>query len=227
MIRVELHSHTNYSPDGLIRIAELNRWLTKKQINKIAITDHNTIDGAVKAFQFMPEKIIIGQEIDVTYEGNQVGELLAYFVTEAVPGGTDVFTAIEKLRTQGAFISIPHPKDSIRTRWTRKALGEIVPLVDGVEVFNSRCAKVAFNREALMLADEYEKIPMAGSDAHSLQEIGRSFIELGEFFDVDSFKQSLNYGKLICKRSPHWVHLLSRKAAIEYGLHMKLGDQRE
>ena len=137
-----------------------------------------------------------------------------------------MFDTIDALREQGAFISFPHPKDTIRTRWTEAALAKITPLVDGVEVYNSRCVRNQFNQNALALANQYGKLRMVGSDAHSPQEIGRSYLQLNEFSNVETFKSSIAQSFEHCRRSSHWVHLISRKAALEYALNGKLGNDR-
>ncbi len=54
MIELELHSHTHYSIDSLNRIADVIRACRAAGIDRIAITDHNEIDGALKAREIAP-----------------------------------------------------------------------------------------------------------------------------------------------------------------------------
>jgi len=84
----------------------------------VAITDHNQIEGALRAKSLAPELVIVGEEIETTQ-----GELIGYFMTEWVPAGLDSMETIKRLRAQGAVISVPHPFDTVRSQhWTEADL---------------------------------------------------------------------------------------------------------
>ncbi|MGH2607416.1 MAG: PHP domain-containing protein, partial [Anaerolineales bacterium] len=99
-LTVELHCHTHYSADGLMRPERLVEVCRRRGIDRVAITDHNTTLGALEAARHDPERVIVGEEILTTR-----GELLAYFVTEEVPAGLAPREAIARLREQDAVIS--------------------------------------------------------------------------------------------------------------------------
>lgn len=176
--RVDLHSHTWASPDCLTDPAALVEQARAVGLNRLAVTDHNTIEGALAAHALAPDLIIVGQEID-TASG---GELIAYFVQETVPAGLPLREAIARLRRQGAIISISHPVDRFRS----SALGErqtlaIIQDVDALEVFNARCLWNGDNRRAAALAAQHGKAITAGSDAHTLAEVGGGYLTLPPF----------------------------------------------
>src|SRR3954466_9585684 len=109
MWKVDLHSHTIYSKDSLTPVAELIERARSVGLDKIAVTDHNNIAGALAAKALAPDLIIVGEEIKTTH-----GEIIAYFVKESVPKGLSPQETVKRLRDQGAVISVPHPLDMLR-----------------------------------------------------------------------------------------------------------------
>ena len=186
-LRVEFHCHTEYSKDCLVTVEQLLAACRVREIDRVVVTDHNTIAGALAAQALDPERVIVGEEV-LTLEG----ELLAAYVTEEVPKGLPAVEAITRLREQGAFISVSHPFDVTRSGyWQPNDLAEIAPLVDAVEVFNARCLHTAFNRRAEEFAEEHGLLGTVGSDAHTRPEYGRATLLVPPFFDAESLKHSL------------------------------------
>ncbi len=149
-LTIELHCHTCHSTDSLLTPAALLEAARCKSIDRVIITDHNTTRGARIAAALDPQRVIIGEEILTTK-----GELLAFFVREEVPAGLEPAEAIERLRRQGAVISVSHPFDSIRHgSWSEADLRAILPQVDALEVFNARTWSRAPNDRAARLAAE-------------------------------------------------------------------------
>lgn len=207
-IEVELHCHTYHSADSLMEPEELLRICQEKGLDRIAITDHNTITGAVEAARVDPQRVIIGEEIMTTG-----GELLGYFLKEGVPAGLDPQEAIRRLREQGAFISVAHPFDPFRRgAWDPLQLQPLVDRLDAVEVFNARALNRTPNREAHAFAMRHDLLFTAGSDAHAPSEVGRTRILLPAFRGPDGFRQALSQGKVLDRLSPPWVHMFSRYA---------------
>ena len=168
LLRVEFHCHTCFSADSLTTPQALLEVCQRKQIDRLVVTDHNTIDGALQAQQLDPVRFIVGEEVRT-----KSGELLAFFVKEAVPRGLAPLEAIERLRSQDAFISVSHPMDRWRG-WQPQALLEILPYIDALETFNSRCIWPGWNKEAQLFAKEHDLPGTSGSDAHTLVEVGRA-----------------------------------------------------
>jgi predicted metal-dependent phosphoesterase TrpH len=211
MLRVEFHSHTNASPDSLASPADLIAAARRKGIDRLIITDHNTIAGARTAQALAPELVIVGEEIMTTQ-----GEILAAYVTEEIPAGLTPPEAIRRLKDQGAFISVSHPFDVLRSGgWKEDDLLEILSLVDAIEVYNSRCMFPSFNRQARQFAERHNVAGTVGSDAHAAFEVGRSLLVLEQFEDPDEMRQVIRKGVPQVKWSPPWFHLTSRYAVIQ------------
>lgn len=208
MINVELHCHTCYSKDSLMLLGRLIDVARTRGLQRLAITDHNVFEGARQAARIDPELIIPGEEIMTTG-----GELLAYYVQEAVPPGMTPEKTIAVLRQQGAVISVAHPFDALRAgHWREAELMDLLPHVDAIEVFNARVASDSHNVRASALALAAGKPGTAGSDAHAYFEVGRTTMRLPEFQDAAGMRIALASGKVLGRRSPFWVHLASRYA---------------
>lgn len=206
---VDFHTHSIYSPDSLITPQELIHTARRKGLDRVVVSDHNSIDGALQAKDIDSEIIIVGEEIMTTQ-----GEILAAYLTEFIPSGLPPKEVISRLRDQDAFISISHPFDRARKgTWQVEALLEIVPLIDAIETFNARCLWQRPNWQAEAFAREHGLKGTHGSDAHAAFEIGRGALLVPPFEDASSLKLSLS--KAISPRltlSPPWVHITSRYA---------------
>ncbi len=207
---VEFHCHTNASKDSLTRPEELTAAARAKGIDRLIITDHNTIAGARLAQQIDPNLVIVGEEIMTTQ-----GEILAAYVREEIPAGLSPQETIHRLRGQEAFISVSHPFDTMRSGgWREADLLEILPLVDAIEVFNSRCMLPRFNRQARRFAERHDIPGTVGSDAHAAFEVGRSLMRLEPFEGPGEMRNVIRHGVPLTRWSPPWFHFSSRYATI-------------
>ncbi len=210
MLRVEFHCHTIYSKDSLVRVENLLETCRKKGIDRIVITDHNTTRGAFQAQVIDPQRVIIGEEILT-----QKGELLAAFMQGEIPAGLPPLETIARLREQGAFISVSHPFDRLRSgHWQLQDLLEITPLVDAIEIFNARCMSADFNSQAAEFARENQLAGTVGSDAHAAFEIGRAAMLLPDFHDANSLKEALPKAQFETRLSSTMVRFTSRYAVL-------------
>ena len=215
--RVELHSHTHWSKDCVTKPETILRLCETRRIDKIAITDHNTADGALEMHQFAPERIIVGEEIMTTQ-----GELLGYFMTETVPAGLTPQETIRRLREQGAVISVAHPFDRLRKgAWEEDDLTRIINDVDAIEVFNARCVFPDDNRKAVEYAKRCGVLGTVGSDAHSDVEYGRSVRLLKPFSTPAEFLQALETADAERRYSSLLVHVSSSAAKWAKKLKLK------
>jgi predicted metal-dependent phosphoesterase TrpH len=209
-LRVEFHCHTAASKDSLTTPVELVAAARRKALDRVIVTDHNSIQGALAAHALDPERVIVGEEIMTTR-----GEILAAYVLEEIPAYLTPDETITRLRTQGAFISVSHPFDRLRKGgWKEPDLLEILPRVDAIEVFNSRCMRRQFNTEAEAFARAHALAGTVGSDAHAAFELGRSVLALEPFEDADGLRRVLRAGLPETRWSPPWFHLFSRYASL-------------
>jgi predicted metal-dependent phosphoesterase TrpH len=207
--RVELHSHSQWSKDSLMRFERIMALCEKRGIDRLALTDHNTAEGALAFHKLAPELVIVGEEIMTTQ-----GELLAYFVQETVPAGLSPEETIRRLRDQGAAISVSHPFDRLRHgAWDEADLLQIKDLVDAVEIFNARCIFPADNERAQSFADEHGLRGTAGSDAHIGVEYGTTLTLMRPFEDTAAdFLDALQAASYHRKLSDQMVHFGSTAA---------------
>jgi predicted metal-dependent phosphoesterase TrpH len=217
MLKVEFHCHTIASSDCLTRPRDLVYTCRRKGIDRVVVTDHNTIAGARAAHELDRELVIVGEEIATSR-----GEILAAFVSEEIPRGLSPDETIRRLKDQGAFISVSHPFDRWRSGgWQEADLLAILPHVDAIEVYNSRCMLPRFNREAREFAEKHNIAGTVGSDAHSVFELGRSLMVLEQFEGPDELRKVIRAGASRVRWSPPWIHVTSRYASFRKKL--KLG----
>lgn len=208
--RVEFHCHTIYSKDSLVKPRDLVKVARACGLDRLVITDHNTIRGALAAKELDPELVIVGEEIMTTE-----GELLAAFVINEIPKGLVPMEAIRRLREQGAFISVSHPFDKQRSgAWNESDLLRIIPFVDAIETFNARCAFNGYNKAAKVFAQKHELLGTVGSDAHTLSEVGRAVLIMEPFSNSQELIANLGQSDRVEKISPYTVHLGSRWAVL-------------
>ena len=207
-LRVDFHCHSSISRDSLATPERLIRACIQKDLDRIVITDHNSIQGALEAYRLDPIHVIVGEEIMTTR-----GEILAAYVREEIPAGLSPQETIRILRGQGAFISVSHPFNHMRKgSWAMEDLLYILTYVDAVEGFNARCMSPDANQKSLAFAAEHSLAITAGSDAHSVFELGSAFINLEPFDNAEELRRKIIMGVVSGKQSPWWVHLFSQYA---------------
>ena len=211
MIKADLHIHTCYSVDCLTPLEKIVERCLKLGINCIAVADHNTISGALKLRELAPFEVIVAEEVLTP-----VGEIMGLFLSEAVSRGLSPQETISRIRSQGGLVAIPHPFGR-SLPWNANPLtsAEVLSQVDIIETFNSRTPFSSGIARAWKLAKEQGKATSAGSDAHTLGEIGRAYVEMPEFSGPDDFLNSLAQGKIFGKKSSYFAHFASTWARIK------------
>lgn len=214
MVKADLHIHTCYSTDCLTPLEKIVERCLKLGIDCIAVADHNTIAGALKLRQIAPFKVIVAEEILTP-----VGEIMGLFLDDRVSQGLSPQETISRIRSQGGLVAIPHPFGR-SLRWNVNALTspEVLSQVDIIETFNSRTPFSSSIAKAERLAREHGKPASAGSDAHTLNEIGQAYVEMPEFEGPKDFLDSLRQGKIVGRKSSYLAHLPSTWAKIRKNL---------
>ena len=180
-------------------------------INCIAVADHDAIEGAFEMQSLAPFPVIIAQEI-LTPQG----EIIGMFLKEGVPIGLPIEQAAAHVKAQGALVCLPHPFDAFRgLRIDGRRLEELAGLVDVIEVFNARSPLFRYSNKARSFARKYGLHETAGSDAHTLNEIGATYVEMPEFNGKEDFLQALRKGVVHRHRSSLFVHFNSTWAKIK------------
>ncbi len=206
-LKIDLHVHTCYSPCSNLSLHTIERVARQRGLDVIAITDHNTIAGAVELMSCPAQlRVIVAEEIKT-----REGEIIGYFLTEEIPPALSVRDTIREIRRQGGLVSIPHPFDILRiSRLGRTVLEEIISDVDMIEVFNSRDL---LQKTDTAFIEEWENrgiVPVVGSDAHQRWEIGKACMMIDDFTSPQEFLANLRTAQRVCKKSPFWVHLVTK-----------------
>jgi hypothetical protein len=131
---LDLHSHTHHSYDAQIRPADYERAHAEGRLDVVAITDHNTITGALELREQAGFPVIVGQEIDTAD-----GELIGLFLEEPVPAGLAAIETAERIRAQGGLVYLQHPFYRLVRGRMRSAVREDLRgrgLIDIVEAAN-------------------------------------------------------------------------------------------
>jgi predicted metal-dependent phosphoesterase TrpH len=210
LIKADLHVHTCYSIDCLTPLEQIVARCLETGINCIAVADHNTITGALKLREIAPFKVIIAEEILTP-----VGEIMGLFLSEEVPPGLSPQETISRIRSQSGLVGIPHPFGrSLPWNTNKLTSTEILSQIDIIETFNSRTPFSISNARAWQLSRDQGKAASAGSDAHTLGEIGRAYVEMQEFDGPEDFLNSLAQGKIFGQRSSYLAHFASTWARI-------------
>lgn len=176
---IDLHCHTSASFDSLADPRSVVRAAATRGLTHLAVTDHDRIDGALRARDAAPDglQVIIGEEVRTAD-----GDLIALFLEEAVAPHRPARETIEAVRAQGGLVGIPHPFDRYRGSMLKDPrLEAMAQLVDWVEGHNARVVGGSGNDRAREFAQEMGLPAVAVSDAHSVLEVGVAYTAV----DVD------------------------------------------
>jgi glycosyltransferase involved in cell wall biosynthesis len=196
-IHVDLHMHTDHSPDCATPVDTLLATAKKAGLGAIAITDHNEVSGALEARERANGiKVIVAEEVKTADQG----EVIGLFIEEKVPRGMTLQETIAEIRRQGGLVYVPHPFDRMHSVPDYEHLLDVVEDIDAIEVFNPRVAFSAFNEEAARFAAKYRIVAGAGSDSHVAQGLGSVKIRMRDFDGPEEFLESLRDADIVRKR---------------------------
>lgn len=179
--KADLHVHTTYS-DGTADVPDILARVAASGLRVVAITDHDTIEGAQEARRLARDfdiDVIVGEEVST-----REGHLLALFIEDELPPGRPVTETIAAVHAQGGLCIAAHPYD-----WATSSLGSTYRRrrsfatddhpwhtwrVDAIEVFNASLVwpRIGSNKRAQRDAEVGHIPAVGGSDAHSLATIG-------------------------------------------------------
>jgi len=199
MLSCDLHVHTNFSRDGESSVEEILRQAEAVGLDVIAITDHDTTEGAKRALT-CETRVLVIPGIEVSTKD---GHLLVLGVTEIIPSGLDVGATIRMARKMGALLILPHPYHLWRHGVARRRKSGM-SAVDAVEAFNSRYIVGSANAKAARIARRLGKPCVGGSDAHNARLVGdgRTYVEAEKH--IPSILAAIRDGRIACggKKTP-------------------------
>ncbi|MGD1119274.1 MAG: PHP domain-containing protein [Dehalococcoidales bacterium] len=211
MLKADLHIHTKYSMDCQSPLDKIIARCHERGINCVAIADHGTAEGGLELQKIAPFKVIVAEEILTTE-----GEIMGMFIKETIPSGITPREAVQRIREQGGLVNVQHPFETIRGSALKdKFIDEIVDDIDLMEIMNSRSPFPASANKAKAYAEKHNIPGGAGSDAHTIKEIGNAYIEMPDFNGKEDFIEALKQGKIYGERSGVYVHLFSSWAKVK------------
>ena len=191
LLRVDLHLHSEYSPDSSSSLESLVARCHELGLDRIALTDHNTAEGALELARLAPELAIVAEEVRTSE-----GEVVGLFITETIAPRQSPEKTMDLIHEMGGLTYVVHPFDRNRASWSPHRLAELVEWVDVVEVYNPWAGSSA-NQAAAAFASEFGKPTAVGSDAHGLAELGRSWMEVETFAGAADFLEKLRRARAV------------------------------
>ena len=174
--KADLHIHSDHS-DGLASIPEIMEYVQHStDLRVIAITDHNTLEGALEARERAEEydfDVIVGEEVS-----SKQGHVLGLYLDEEIRGGMSATDTIRAIHEQGGLVVIPHPfsAQGVFGPMGRNTFAEAINELafHALEVYNSLPYLSWANRVASdIFAGGRGFAATGGSDAHVLRAVGK------------------------------------------------------
>jgi predicted metal-dependent phosphoesterase TrpH len=202
LIDVDLHMHTDHSPDCATPVEVLLATAREQGLGAIAVTDHNEVSGALEARRLAerfsphpPIKVVVGEEVKTASQG----EVIGLFIEERIPRGLTLAETVAEIRRQGGVVYVPHPFDRMHAVPDYEHLLPVLEEVDAIEVYNPRVAIGAFNEEAARFAAKYRIAAGAGSDSHVARGLGSVRVRMRDFEGPQEFLQSLRDAEIVTR----------------------------
>jgi predicted metal-dependent phosphoesterase TrpH len=209
-MKLDMHVHTSGSFDCLSDPRAVVERAIARGIDRICVTDHNEIAAAVQLQHAHPDRVIVGEEIKTAERVDIIG----LFLSERIPKGTPARETCERIRAQGGIVYVPHPF-AVGKGGGGSVLDSIEDMIDAFEGFNARIHDPVLNERAVVWARE-RGIPIgAGSDAHTLRELGQAWVEMPGFDGAADFTAALRNGTIHGSASSRMVHLASTWAKVQ------------
>jgi hypothetical protein len=185
-LKIDLHVHSYYSADSLITPEELVFYAKKRELDGVAVTDHERLDGALKIAKEADFLIVPGMEVAAA-EGHIVGLGLQ----EPVPSHLGVDETLDRIHRSGGIAVACHP-----TGFLKGGLGSRVSSgLDAVEVINSSAIPFGYSvKRNERIASALGKPRVAGSDAHYGPEIGLAYTLVNAESSVEEVVKAISKG---------------------------------
>jgi hypothetical protein len=161
MLKLDLHVHSCFSEDAEGTPKEIITSLQQKGLHGVAITDHNTVKGALQAVNQAPKDFVVIPGIEISTKD---GHLLGLNVTEPIPRGLSVDETVDEILDKGGIPVVPHLFRNM-SGIKLSNFQRIVPRLTTMEVFNG-CSLPKSNIKTARIAHQYHLGGTGGSDSH-------------------------------------------------------------
>lgn len=188
-MRLDLHVHSTSSRDGTAGPEDIVRRTKQLGLDGVAITDHNAVEGSARACSMASaEGILVVSGVEVS---SAEGHVLAYGLRELVPRGRPLVETVDMIRSAGGVAVAAHP-ERFPSGMGLELAGEVS--FDGIEVLNGGSSRRG-NRLARRLAESKGLPVTGGSDAHSIDQVGKSFTVVDNVSSEDDVLKAIRNGK--------------------------------
>jgi predicted metal-dependent phosphoesterase TrpH len=206
-LKIDLHVHTCYSEDATTTLKEVVYYAKKKGLDGVAITDHETLSGALKLAKRSQIIIIPGLEIETLR-----GHILALNMKTLIPPNLSIEETVQKIHDAGGVAVFAHPAAVLKT-----GLGQMITLssdMDAVEVINSAAFPFFLSTYlSCRLAERLNLPKTAGSDAHHALEIGTAYTLVNADSNSDDIAEAIRKGATTPRGKPiSWAKRIQRGA---------------
>jgi len=197
-LRLDLHNHTRFSCDGLMSPAALLGAAKAKGIDCVAVTDHNTVEGALEAVALAEADPSLPRVIPGVELFTADGEIIGLYVWDHISSGLSLVESVELVRGQGGLVYLPHPYELLRRGTiSKKERLHAAELCDLIEVTNGRSLSPRAGEKASQLAQRLQKPAAAGSDAHREAEGGGAWVEVDAYPSRDTLVSLVAEGRVV------------------------------
>ena len=183
-LKIDLHVHTCYSHDAVTTLKQVVSFTKKRGLDGVAITDHNTVKGALK---LKTRDILVVPGIEVSTLN---GHLLGLNVTVPIPAKLDIEETIRLIHEAGGIAVAPHPTTFYKSPPSRR-----VSSYDAVEVMNASSIPFpVFTYLSKRFAAGLGLPQTGGSDSHYAPEIGAAYTIVEADPEVDEIVCAIKKG---------------------------------
>ena len=170
MLKLDLHIHSQYSDDGQGSPIKIIKSLQKKGLHGMAITDHNTIEGSLKALKVAPKDFIIIPGLEISTKD---GHIIALNVKEDIVRNLSVEETIDNIIDLGGLAIVPHLFRNM-SGIKKEKLKKIHAKIPAIEVYNS-CSLPKTNIKTAKIAKDLNLGGTGGSDSHNVEYVGYAY----------------------------------------------------
>jgi predicted metal-dependent phosphoesterase TrpH len=170
MLKLDLHLHSCYSDDAAGTPEEIIKILQKKGLQGMALTDHNTLKGSLRARQVAPRDFLVIPGVEITTAD---GHLLALNITQEIPTGLSVEETVETILSQSGIAIAPHLL-RLFSGIKKEKLNNIHSKIPALEVFNG-CSVPRTNLKTAKVARAFNLGGTGGSDSHDPRYAGYGY----------------------------------------------------
>lgn len=200
LLKLDLHIHTCYSGDSSITLEDLIVQIKAKGLNGVAVTDHDTVEGAIRAAKTIEAigggnkhtRLIVIPGVEVS---TKQGHILGINVTTPIPSGLSARETVEKIHEAGGIAVAAHPQ-----AFFKKGIGLNKKIfsygLDAIEVINSSALPFRFStNRCKKFAIEHGLPQTAGSDSHFPEAIGLAYTVIRSYNEnIDGVIESIRKG---------------------------------